>query len=224
MYRIFVVEDDPVIAEMIKQHLGKWGHEILCADDFRAVDAQARAFSPHLVILDISLPFFNGYYWCEKLRAESKAPVLFISSRTESADQIMAMNLGADDYLVKPFSAELLVAKVNALLRRAYRYADAPPALEARGVLLGSDGTLTCGERHIDLTKNELRILRLLMENKNRIVSREALMKALWDSDSFIDDNTLTVNINRMRRKLDDAGLPDDFIVTRKGEGYLIRD
>jgi DNA-binding response OmpR family regulator len=223
MYKIFIVEDDESIATLIREYLERWGFEAACARDFMKITEEIRAFSPHLVIIDISLPFFNGYYWCEQLRRESKVPVIFVSSHAQNMDIVMAMNVGADDYIFKPFSLDVLLAKINALLRRVYSYNDKSLALEARGALLGGDGMLALHGAKIELTKNEYRILKMLLENKNTIVSRETIMRALWDSESFIDDNTLTVNVNRLRKKLEQAGLAD-FIATKKGEGYMVCD
>jgi DNA-binding response OmpR family regulator len=223
MYKIFIVEDDESIATLIREYLERWGFEAACARDFMKITEEIRSFSPHLVIIDISLPFFNGYYWCEQLRRESKVPVIFVSSHAQNMDIVMAMNVGADDYIFKPFSLDVLLAKINALLRRVYSYNDKSLALEARGALLGGDGMLALHGAKIELTKNEYRILKMLLENKNTIVSRETIMRALWDSESFIDDNTLTVNVNRLRKKLEQAGLAD-FIATKKGEGYMVCD
>jgi len=223
VYQIFIVEDDPTIAKLMGRVLEKWGFAVACVSDFSAVLSEFRATAPHLVVMDISLPFYDGYYWCEQIRRESKVPILFVSSHTDSMDAIMAVNLGGDDYITKPFAPELLTAKINALLRRAYSYTAEPPALEAHGALLAADGTLTYNGKKIELSKNEFRILKILMERKNQIVTRETLIKALWESEDFIDDNTLTVNVNRMRKKLSESGL-DDLISTRKGEGYLIHD
>ncbi|HOP11012.1 MAG TPA: response regulator transcription factor [Oscillospiraceae bacterium] len=223
MYQIFIVEDDPTIAKLMGRVLEKWGFSVCCVSDFSAVLTEFRTASPHLVVMDVSLPYYDGYYWCEQIRRESKVPILFVSSHTDNMDAIMAVNMGGDDYITKPFAPELLTAKINALLRRAYSYTAEPPVLEARGALLAADGTLSYDGQKIELSKNEFRILKILIEHKNQIVTRETLIKALWESEDFIDDNTLTVNVNRMRKKLSDNGL-DDLITTRKGEGYLIHD
>jgi len=223
VYQIFIVEDDPTIAKLMGRVLEKWGFSVCCVSDFSAVLTEFRTASPHLVVMDVSLPYYDGYYWCEQIRRESKVPILFVSSHTDDMDAIMAVNLGGDDYITKPFAPELLTAKINALLRRAYSYTAEPPVLEACGALLASDGTLSYDGQKIELSKNEFRILKILMEHKNQIVTREVLIKALWESEDFIDDNTLTVNVNRMRKKLSESGL-DDLISTRKGEGYLIHD
>ena len=224
MYRILIVEDDGTIASLVRENLEKWGFEARCVADFEHVDAEFAAYAPHLVLMDVSLPCFNGYYWCAELRKRSKAPILFLSSHSENMDVVMAVNMGGDDYVTKPFSIDVLVAKVNALLRRAYSYTDEVAPLECRGALLDPGaGTLLVGSEALSLTKNELRILRSLFERKNAVVSREEIMKALWNSDCFVDDNTLTVNVNRLRAKLAGVGL-EDLIVTRKGEGYMAHD
>lgn len=223
MYRIYIVEDDPAISRLMSESLSRWGFECRRAADFLKISDEAHDFSPHLVILDISLPYFDGFYWCERLRRESNVPVMFVSSHTDNIDIVMAVNMGADDYITKPFSTDVLVAKINALLRREYSYIKSKPVLEAGGARLGADGTLCFGDQKIDLTKNERRILELLFERKGAIVSRSDIMTALWEDESYIDDNTLTVNINRLRKKLSDAGL-DGLIVTKKGEGYMVND
>lgn len=223
MHKIFIVEDDEAIACLICEHLNKWGFEVACAKDFMNITEEIHDFTPHLVIIDISLPFFNGYYWCEQIRKQSKVPVVFVTSHSDNTDIVMAMNMGADDYITKPFSFDVLLAKINALIRRTYSYYDRSFALEARGAQLKADGSLVFETVTTELSKNEYRILKILMENKNTIVSREAIMRALWDSESFIDDNTLTVNINRLRKKLEEAGL-SEFISTKKGEGYVVHD
>ena len=224
-YKILIVEDDPTIAALLREHLSRWEYDAAIAGDFQHVMDTFFQYQPHLVLLDISLPFYDGYYWCGEIRRKSNVPVLFLSSRGDNMDIVMAMSMGGDDYVQKPFSMEVLLAKISALLRRAYRYpAETPPALEARGASLDPQGaTLAFEGRHIELTRNEYRILSTLLSRKNTVVSREDLMRALWDDDSFVDDNTLTVNINRLRKKLEDFGLAD-YIQTRKGMGYCVND
>lgn len=226
MYKIYVVEDDSTIASLLKESLDRWGFESYCCTDFSTVLDEFIAIRPDLVLLDISLPYYNGFYWCAEIRKITKTPIIFVSSHTESMDIVMAVNMGADDYITKPFFADVIIAKITAVLRRTYSYTDDTPVnlLTAKGANLNlSTGILSVGETNVSLTKNELRILSVLLESKNNIISRENIMKALWDSESFIDDNTLTVNINRLRAKLRDAGL-DDFISTKKGLGYCIYD
>ena len=222
MYRILIVEDDAGIAEAAKRQLESWGMEAMCAVDFRDVMGEFAAYAPHLVLMDIALPFFNGYHWCERIRGVSQTPIIFISSAADNMNIVMAMNMGADDFIAKPFDAQVLIAKVQALLRRTYDYGAGVSVLEHNGALLSTaKGTLTYNGERIELTKNEYRILLCLMENKRRVVSRELLMKRLWESDCFVDDNTLTVNVNRLRKKLSAAGL-DDFIATKVGVGYML--
>jgi len=222
MYRIFIVEDDPGIAEGIKRQAEAWGLEVRCADDLRNVMGEFAAFSPHLVLLDITLPFFNGYHWCTQIRAVSRVPVVFLSSASENMNIVMAMNMGADDFIAKPFDLDVLTAKVQALLRRTYDFAPAEPVLSHRGAVLqtGGQSLLVNGEK-LPLSKNEYRILWTLLKEKGKIVSRERLMEALWQTDSFVDENTLSVNMARLRKKLDGAGLAG-FIATRVGAGYLV--
>lgn len=222
MYRILIVEDDPGIAKAVAAALQKWELDARCATDFRNVMAEFAQYDPHLVLLDISLPFFNGYHWCSEIRRVSKVPVIFISSASDNMNIVMAMNMGADDFIAKPFDQSVLTAKIQALLRRTYDFAAAVPILEHRGALLNTgDNTLTYEGRQIELSKNEYRILHTLLENKGKVVSREKLMERLWETDSFVDENTLTVNVNRLRKKLDSAGLTG-FIKTRFGVGYLV--
>ena len=223
MYRIFLVEDDRGIAEAIAAQTVLWDMETVCVQDFRSVMAEFTACSPHLVLLDISLPFYDGYHWCREIRSVSKVPVIFISSAADNLNIVMAMNMGADDFIAKPFDQSVLMAKINALLRRTYDFGSSAPLLEHRGALLNTgDSSLTYGGEKIELTKNEYRILLGLMQSKGKTVSREKLMELLWESDEFVDDNTLTVNVGRLRKKLEAAGLRD-FIATKHGVGYLIQ-
>jgi DNA-binding response OmpR family regulator len=223
MYKILIVEDDAVIASEIRQNLLRWGFEAQTADDFSNVLGIFEKSAPHLVLMDISLPFFNGYYWCDKIRKQSKVPVIFLSSRADNMDIVMAINMGGDDYIAKPVSMEVLVAKIQAILRRIYDY-ETPVNLTLRCAALDMAALcLVYNGARTALTRNEARILQLLLSQKGAVVSREQLMLALWDSDEFVDDNTLTVNVNRLRKTLDDAGL-SDCIVTHKGKGYAIDD
>ena len=222
MYRLLIVEDDVRIAEAIKEQTKMWDLDARTVEDFRNVLADFTAYQPHIVLLDISLPFFNGYHWCAEIRKVSKAPIIFISSASDNMNIVMAMNMGADDFIAKPFDMDVLVAKIQALLRRSYDFAASVPVLEHRGAVLNTgDHTLTCGGNDVPLTKNEYRILLCLMENRGRVVSREKLMERLWKTEVFIDENTLTVNVNRLRKKLDAAGL-EGFIVTKVGAGYMV--
>lgn len=224
MYRILIVEDDDVIAGAVQRHLESWGYQAACVRRFDAVLEEFGAFDPHLVLLDISLPFFNGYHWCQEIRRVSRAPILFLTSASDNVNVVMAMQMGGDDLLAKPFDLQVLSAKVQAMLRRAYDFAAAPAVLSCGGAVLNlSNGTLDVHGQRVELTKNESKLLQLLLEKKGRTVSRDAMMAALWESDSFVDENTLSVNVGRLRRKLEAAGLPD-FIRTRKGVGYLVEE
>ena len=222
MYRVFMVEDDRGIADAVSAHARAWDLDVRCAADFRCVMEEFAAFDPHLVLLDIRLPFYDGYHWCTEIRRVSKVPILFISSAADNMNMIMAMNLGADDFIAKPFDQSVLMAKLLALLRRSYDFSVGMPVLEHRGALLHTgEQTLTYGGKTVPLTKNEYRILLCLLRGKGTVVSREKLMEQLWQTDAFVDENTLNVNIGRLRKKLDAAGL-HDFITTRIGAGYLI--
>ena len=222
MYKLLIVEDEQGISEEIKRQAENWGLEVRCAADFRNIMAEFAEFDPQLVLMDIALPFFDGYHWCSEIRKVSKVPIIFISSASDNMNIVMAMNIGADDFIAKPFDGSVLIAKVQAMLRRTYDFGGAMPVLEHKGALLNTgDGCLTYGEEKLELTKNEYRILLCLMENKGTIVSREKLMEALWATDSFVDENTLSVNVGRLRKKLEAAGLKD-FIATKFGAGYII--
>ena len=221
-YRIFIVEDDPGIAGGIAALAKNYAFETKTPDDFRDIMPDFAAFSPHIVLLDISLPFAGGFHWCSELRKVSNVPILFISSASDNMNMVIAMNMGADDFVAKPFDGNVLMAKIQALLRRTYDFAASSPVLTHRGAFLNTgDGSLTYGNEKIGLTKNEYRILLCLLEKKGQTVSRETLMERLWETDSFVDENTLSVNIGRLRKKLDAAGLTD-FITTKFGVGYLI--
>lgn len=221
-YRIFIVEDDAALAGELKTLCEQWGFQAALIRDFRAVDAEVRAYDPQLILMDIGLPFFNGYYWCTELRRFTTAPLVFISSATDNMNIVMAMDMGGDDYIAKPFDSSVLMAKLRSLLRRSYSFNVSAPAPEFRGAVLNTaDNTLRYGEERLELSRNEYRILLTLLENKGCVVSRERLMEALWQTDCFVDDNTLTVNVNRLRRKLESMGL-QGFISTRFGIGYGI--
>ena len=222
MYRLLIIEDDKGIAEAIKAQAEMWDLKVYCVENFRNVMSEFAEFDPHIILLDIALPFFNGYYWCSEIRKVSKVPIIFISSASDNMNMVMAMNMGADDFIAKPFDQSVLMAKLQAMLRRTYDFATAVPVLEHRGAFLNTgDNTLTYGEERISLSKNEYRILNILMENKGKVVSREKLMEQLWETDSFVDENTLTVNVGRLRKRLEGVGL-EDFITTKFGVGYLI--
>lgn len=222
MYKLLIIEDDAGIANAIKTQAEMWNFEVCIAENFRNVLQEFLQFQPHIVLLDIGLPFFNGYHWCSEIRNISNVPIIFISSASDNMNIVMAINMGADDFIAKPFDQSVLMAKVQAVLRRTYDFSSSMPVLEHKGAFLSTgDNTLTYNNKKIELTKNEYRILLCLMENKGKVVSREKFMEKLWETDSFVDENTLTVNINRLRKKLDSAGL-ENFIKTKFGVGYII--
>ena len=221
-YKILVVEDDAVIAGEMRVHLEKWGYQVECVEDFRNVMQKFVSYAPHLVLMDIGLPFFNGHYWCAQIRQVSQVPILFVSSAGDNMNVVMAVNMGGDDFIAKPFELEILAAKVQALLRRAYAFRGQTSVMEYKGILLDlSDASLVVDGQKVELTKNEFRILQLLFENAEKTVSRETIMKRLWDNDCFVDDNTLTVNMTRLRKKLEAVGA-GQMIHTKKGLGYII--
>lgn len=222
MYKIFMVEDDEIIARSIREHLQAWNYDVCCVEDFSNVVAEFVRFDPQLVLMDITLPFFNGYHWCSEIRKISKVPVIFLSSAADNMNIVMAVNMGADDFIPKPFDLEVLTVKIQAMLRRSYDFAGTGSILEHKGAILNlNETTLTYQEQKIELTKNEFRILEILMENKEKVVSRETLMTKLWESDNYVDENTLSVNVNRLRKKLEALGL-EEFILTKKGIGYRL--
>lgn len=224
MYRVLLVEDDRTIAQTLSAQLSGWGFAVRAAENFQDIVGEFRAFDAQLVLLDLMLPFQSGFHWCAEIRKLSKAPIMFLSSASDNMNIVMAMNMGGDDFIAKPFDRTVLVAKVQALLRRCYDFHPTAPILEHRRAELNTgDNSLRFRGEKIELTKNEYRILLCLMENKGQVVSREKLMERLWASDSFVDENTLTVNVNRLRRKLDGAGLTG-FITTKFGVGYLLGD
>ena len=224
MFKVLIVEDDVKIRDIILENIHKWGYEGMIVEDFSKVVERFAEYQPHLVLLDINLPAFDGFYWCGKIREISKVPILFISSRNSNMDIIMAVNMGGDDFVQKPFSLDVLLAKVNALLRRTYSYVDVETnILEHQGVVLNlKDSCVLYQQQKQGLTKNEFKILYILMKNNGKVVSRDDIMRKLWEDESFVDDNTLTVNINRLRKDLGDMGL-EDFIKTKRGQGYIIQ-
>ena len=215
MYKILIVEDDRIIADNVCEQLLKWGYDVKIADDFNDVLKIFAKYEPQLVLMDIGLPYFNGYHWCMQIRNISKVPVIFMSSMSDNMNIVMAINMGGDDFIVKPFDINVLIAKVQAMLRRTYSFAESTNIIEHNGCILNMNG------KRMELTKNEYRILQSLLENIGKVVSRDNIMMKLWESDDFIDDNTLTVNVTRLRKKLEQAGLID-YIKTKKGTGYII--
>lgn len=222
MNRILVVEDDEGIARTIKKHLEQWAYEVTVAEDFQDILGEVSRCRPDLVLLDIMLPYYNGFYWCGEIRKLFKMPVIFISSASDNMNIVMAMDMGGDDFIAKPFDLAVLTAKIGAMLRRSYSYAGKLDVIEHKGAILNLvDATISFQGSKTELSKNELQIMALLMENAGGIVSRDTIIMQLWDSDNFIDDNTLTVNVARIRRKLEGIGLAG-FVRTRKGVGYMV--
>lgn len=222
MYRIMIIEDDQTMAETIKKQIESWGNEGICVKDFQNVIPEFIKSDPHMVLVDIMLPFYNGYYWCTQIRKISNVPVIFLSSASDNMNIVMAMNMGGDDFIPKPVDLNVLMAKLQAVLRRAYDMGGKIPVLEHRGAVLNlNDASLTYQGVRMELTKNDFRILQTLLENKGKVVSRDTLMTRLWQMDSYVEENTLTVNVTRLRKKLEQAGLKD-FIKTKVGSGYII--
>jgi DNA-binding response OmpR family regulator len=222
MYKILIVEDDKVIGNAIGDHIKTWGYQVSMVSDFKNVIADFVELSPHLVLMDISLPFFNGYHWCSEIRKVSKVPIIFISSAADNMNVVMAVNMGGDDFIAKPFDLEILTVKVQAMLRRTYDFGGKNDLLQHKGAVLNlSDTSLHYDEKKLELPRNDYIILKTLMEHKEQTVSRDTLMTRLWEGDHYVDENTLTVNITRLRRKLSDIGL-EDFITTKKGIGYMV--
>lgn len=221
-HKILIVEDDAAIAGAITRILDSWQMESRCVRDFRDVLREFTEYDPHLVLMDVTLPFFNGYHWCSEIRKISAVPVLFVSSAAENMNIVMAVDMGGDDFIAKPFDPAVLMAKIRALLRRTYDLGDRVPVIEHRGAVLNlNDGTLLCNGKKTELTRNEFRILQTLLESRGKVVSRETLMTRLWEYDLYVEENTLTVNMTGLRKKLAAAGLTD-YITTRVGSGYII--
>lgn len=219
---IFLVEDDEMLREEIINFLMKWGFKVSASEKFDCILSDFIQFQPHVVLMDINIPSFDGFYWCKKIRELSRVPVIYISSRDSNMDIIMGINNGGDDYIQKPFDNAVLIAKIQAIIRRTYEYVQKLQVIECNGVVLDiSNTTITYKDINIELTKNEFKILKLLIENQGKVVTRQALMRSLWDEEVYVNENTLTVNVNRVRIKLEELGLKD-FIATKKGKGYII--
>lgn len=222
MYRILIVEDDSTIASNVAAHLERWDYETKQIEDFKCVMEVFQQFDPQLVILDIGLPFYNGFYWCQEIRKISSVPILFLSSMNDNMNIVMAMNMGGDEFIEKPFDLNVVTAKVQAVLRRTYEFRGTADIMEWNGAILNlADATVLYQDQKQELTKNEFKILQMLLENTGKIVSRESIMTRLWDSNEFIDDNTLTVNVARLRKKMEQIGLGGK-IITKKGIGYMV--
>lgn len=223
MYRILIIEDDDIIAKNIATHFKRWNYETMQIIDFKNIMEEFLKFDPQLVLLDIGLPFYNGFYWCQEIRKISKVPILFLSSMNDNMNIVMAMNMGGDEFIEKPFDLNVLTAKVQALLRRSYSFQGNGNVLEYEGMILNLNyASFSYKEKNVSLTKNEFRILQMLMENAGKIIARDDIIARLWESDEFIDDNTLTVNVARLRKKIENAGM-DNWIRTKKGIGYYLK-
>lgn len=223
MFKVMIVEDDPKIREIVLENLTKWGFTGVYVENFSETLNVFIENKPHLVLMDINLPCFDGFYWCNKIREVSKVPIIFLSSRNTNMDIVMAMNMGGDDFIQKPYSLDVLMAKIQAILRRTYSYTSVESnVIEFKSVVLNlKDSNVLYNDDKVELTKNEFKILYILMKNNGKVVSRDKIMRSLWEDESFVDDNTLTVNINRLRKKLTDLGI-DEFIKTKKGQGYIV--
>ncbi len=224
MFKILIIEDDETISQNLYDYLKKWNYDVKSVYDFQNVMKDFKEFEPQLVLLDIILPFYNGYHLCQEIRKISNVPIIFLSSASDNMNIVMAVNLGGDDFIAKPFDLNVLLAKIQAMLRRAYSFQGSISILEYGGAIINlSDSSITFNDVKCDLTKNEIKILQVLIQNRGQTVPREDIMKFLWDSESFVDDNTLTVNITRLRKKLEGIGLCN-VILTKKGIGYLLYD
>ncbi len=222
MYKIYLVEDDAALAQALKSAISKWDFEVHCAGNFNDIVGEFQEVEPHIVVMDMMLPFFNGCYWCGQIRRISKVPIVFLSSAADNMNQVMAMSMGADDFIAKPVDTAVLIAKLQAVARRCYEMAEPAAILSHAGVVLDLGGSAVNYEgKTAELTKNEFRILQTLLENKGKIVSRDTLMLKLWQVDSYVEENTLTVNVTRLRKKLGELGV-NDLIKTRVGSGYII--
>lgn len=222
MYKILIIEDDSGLSKAMRSQLEAWGYQVQCVHDFQNIIPEFLKFDPHIVLVDIMLPFYNGYHWCGEIRKVSNVPVVFISSASDNMNIVMAMNMGGDDFIPKPIDLSVMTAKLGALLRRTYDMSGKIPVLEHRGAVLNlNDMSLQFQGNSLELTKNDFKILQTLMENKGKVVSRETLMTKLWQIDCYVEENTLTVNVTRLRKKLESIGLTD-FITTKVGAGYII--
>lgn len=222
MYKILLVEDDEIISKSIMQHLENWDFEVITVRDFKNITNEFTECNAHIVLLDLILPFYDGFYWCKEIRKISNVPIVFLSSASDNMNIVMAVNMGGDDFISKPFNVSVLLAKIQAILRRTYDMPNGISILEHKGIILNlNDFTLSYRDKSIELTKNEFRILETLLVNKGKIVSRDTLMMKLWQDDNYVEENTLTVNVTRLRKKLEDLGI-DDFIKTKVGCGYII--
>lgn len=222
MYKILIIEDDEIIAKSIEKEISNWGFIAKKVTNFQDIIPEFVEFNPQLILLDITLPFYNGYHWCSEIRKLSKVPIVFISSASDNMNIVMAMNMGGDDFISKPFDLNVLVAKIQAILRRTYDFSSQTNLLEHNGAILNiNDNSISYNDEKVELTKNEYKILQTLLENKGKTVNRDNLMIKLWETDNYVEENTLNVNVTRLRKKLESIGLTN-FIKTKKGIGYII--
>lgn len=224
MYKILIVEDDPTLCGMLKEHLERYDYQVYSVEDFRNIESRFEEADPHLVLLDINLPYYDGFYLCRVLRRKSQLPIIIISARSSEAEQVAGVEYGADDYIVKPFSLDVLLAKVKAALRRSYgeyTYRAANCLRIGKLSLDESSFRLGLGTSYVELSKNEFKLIKALMENRDKIVSREELLEVLWDENTFADENTLNVNMTRVRNRFRDIGA-EEVVHTKRGVGYIL--
>jgi OmpR family two-component system bacitracin resistance response regulator BceR len=222
LFKLLLIEDDEILFNEMKERLTGWSYDVYGISDFSQVMQEFTRGKPDLVIIDIQLPKFDGFHWCRMIRSHSTVPILFLSSRDHPTDMVMSMQLGADDFIQKPFHFDVLIAKIQALLRRVYNYNHEQLTIKTwqNATIDVEKSTVSTEKGTVELTKNEMFILKKLIEQKNKIKSREELIKSLWDDERFVSDNTLTVNVNRLRKKLDELEL-GRFIETKVGQGYI---
>lgn len=223
MKKILIIEDSQVIRKELKLLLTRYGYEVIAPETFDNIIKNSLGEQPHLILLDINLPVFDGYHICREIRKESKVPIIIVTSRDSEMDELMSMNLGADDFVTKPYNTQILLARINSVLKRTYTDMQSSDILTYNNLKLNlSEGNIEANGNTLELSKNELKILSYLMKNKGNIISRDKLMNYMWNSDVFVDDNTLSVNVNRLRKKLEELGLKD-YIETKRGMGYIMR-
>ena len=224
LIKILIVEDDKTIATVLKKNLEQWNFNVRCAKNFNNILEEFEDYKPSLVLMDIGLPAFNGYHWCSEIRNKSQVPIIFLSSRNDKMDIVMAMQMGGDDYIEKPFDMDVAIAKIQAVLRRTYRFTASMNEVGFAGTVLNlSTLTLVYNNKTTLLTANEIKILKCLYLAQGEFVSREKIMDVLWQNNQFVSDNTLSVNITRLRKKLENAGL-FNFIENKKGLGYKLNE
>lgn len=221
MNKVFIIEDDVKINEQLGSFLKRYGYEVSTSFDFENIVDIALEENPKIILLDINLPVFDGYYICKEIRKQSNVPIIVVTSRDTEMDELISMNLGADDFITKPYNAAILLARIESIIRRVYGN-NSMEIYEYNGLRYNlSTSEMEYEGNKSDLTKNESRILYTLIKNKGKIVSRSELMKYLWQNDEFVDDNTLTVNINRLRKKMEEIGA-NNMLTTKRGQGYIL--